>query len=148
MAAAEIRLLKGTLPVKTFVNGLGYFAWSGFFASYLDHDHPKRKYIGFFAVELALEDFRCSVLDCETVLADGAHNRVHISCDIRKAEVHNSCVPGRIDQYIRLYQSPSAAHHRCGKVHSCTYSFEVSVDHIARVKVIETFSNAEQLRTW
>ena len=77
------------------------------------------------------------------MIIGGARSGVWISDYCCKTEVRNSCVPQCIDHDIRLKISQWVGGSR---VSDNTYPFEISMDHVARVKILKTFGDAQQLR--
>jgi len=148
MAAAGEQSLKGTAPVNTCdirSRSEQKFCRENLSGSYLNHDHCERENVRFVAVcTLFVQYLGCSPSRSMALIFQDALHVVHSSHEVLSssyrstAKIRDSCVTSVIHEDVRLAMCQSGQN---TKLILITYSFEITMDYVARVKKVKTLSN-------
>jgi len=135
--------LKGTAPVNTCVDMNQTSIHNRQSATYFDHDHCERENIRLLAMCSPLvQDLRCSPSCGMLILIQDVLHRISVVDDRGNAEIRNAGA-------VRIiYEDIGLARHQDGcamRVRMVTHPFEAPVNHIARVEVVEAFSDISHL---
>lgn len=110
--------------------------------TYLYHNHRERENVSLFTgYPIPVQDLGCSPPCCLTIRHGG------LICDFliaSEAKICDACTTGIVNQDVRLqnYDQGELWAWRRWK----SYSFEVSVDYIAKVKIAKPFCDTDQLK--
>ena len=123
------------------------YAYCRSLATYLDHDHRERENIRFLAGIPSFYDFWCGPSRSVTPLVRRVSYGMRVLSDNSDAKIRQPCMRGTFNNVHKNI-------HLVGRKWSCetkfriiTYSLEISVDHIARMEIIEALRNLGQLVT-
>ena len=110
------------------------------FATHLDHDHREREHVRLFAIcSLIAQDLWRGPSGSIILISRSASNGVQVLSDRSKTEIRDPCVAGVIHKDIWLDM-----HQNGGKpgLRTITYSLEITVNYVAGVEKVKTFSDA------